>query len=118
MLWTYALGVCFGHMLYVCVLGVCFGHVFGRVFWACVLGVCLGVCFRRVFWGVCFGHMLWAYALSVCFGCMALEHMALGASLFCTWFWVYVFRRMDFAEETRSKGLNRQSQSVLKVIVI
>ena len=47
-----------------CVLGVCFG----RVFWAYVLSVC-------------FGRMLWAYALSVRFKCMALERMALGASL-------------------------------------
>jgi len=35
-----------------------------------------------------------------------------------TWFWAYVFGRMDFAEETRSRGLNRQSQSVLKLIVM
>jgi len=41
----------------------------------------LGVCFERVFW---------AYALSVRFGCMALERMALGASL-----WVRGFGRMS-----------------------
>jgi len=87
-------GVCFGRMLWVCVLGVCFG----RMLWACVLAVCFGgvfwpcvlaVCFGRVFWGyvlgVCFRRKLWAYALGVClsvsFKCMALECMALGASL-------------------------------------
>jgi len=52
-----------------------------RVFWAYALGVCFG----RVFWacvlGVCFGRVLWANALSVHFKCMALERMALGASL-------------------------------------
>ena len=42
------------------------------MFWACVLGVCFG----RKFW-----RKLWAYALSVRFKCMALERMALGASL-------------------------------------
>jgi len=76
------LGVSFGRMLW----PLCFWHVF----WACVLGVCFG----RLFWayvlGVCFGHMLWAYALSVCFKCMALERMALGASL-----WVPGFGRMS-----------------------
>jgi hypothetical protein len=47
------------------------------MFWAYVLGVC-------------FGRMLWAYALSVRFKCMALERMALGASL-----WVRGFGRMS-----------------------
>jgi len=60
MLWAYVLGVCFG-----------------GVFWACVVGVC-------------FGCMLWAYALSVRFMCMALERMALGASV-----WVGGFGRMS-----------------------
>jgi len=73
-------------VLWACVLGVRFGHVFS----ACVFGVCFG----RGFWasalGVCFGHTLWAYALSVCFKCMALERMALGASL-----WVHGFGRMS-----------------------
>jgi len=64
-------------MLWACVLGVCFG----RVFWAYVLACVLGVCF---------GRTLWVYALSVCFKCMALERMALGASL-----WVRGFGRMS-----------------------
>ena len=49
-------------------LSVCFGCIIGRLFWAYVLGLC-------------FGRKLWAYALSVCFKCMALEGMALSASL-------------------------------------
>ena len=73
MLWAYALGVCFGRVFWAYVLGVCFG----RVFWACVLGVC-------------FGRELWAYALGLHFRCMALERLALGASL-----WVPVFGRMS-----------------------
>jgi len=64
MLWEYALGVCFERVFWAYTLGVCFGHML----WACVLGVC-------------FGRVFWAYALSVCFKCVALERMALGASL-------------------------------------
>ena len=71
------MGICFGRMLWACVLGMCFG----RLFWAYVLGVC-------------FGRMLWAYALGVYFermlNRMALERMALGASL-----WVRGFGRMS-----------------------
>ena len=74
MLWPYPLSLCFGLMLWGWVLGVCFG----RMFWACLLGVCFG----RIFWG---------YALGVCFKCMALERIALGASL-----WVHGFGRMFF----------------------
>jgi len=47
------------------------------------------------------------------FGALGFGRITLG-----TWFWAYVFGHMDFAEETRSKGLNRQSQSVLKLIVM
>jgi len=49
-------------------LGLCFECVFWVYVWACVLGVC-------------FGRMLWAYALGVYLKWMALERMALGASL-------------------------------------
>jgi len=73
MLWAYALGMCFG-----------------RVFWACVLGICFGLVFWGYVLGVCFGRMFWAYALSICFKCMALERMALGASL-----WVHGFGHMS-----------------------
>jgi len=80
------LGACCGRGFWACVLGVCFGHVFGAYI--------LGVCFGRMFWayvlGVCSGLKLWAYALSVCFKCMALERMALGASL-----WAPGFGRMS-----------------------
>ena len=73
-------------MLWACVLGVCVK----RVFWVYALRVCFG----RMLWAnalaVCFGGMLWAYALSVRFKCMALERMALGASL-----WVRGFGRMS-----------------------
>jgi len=80
------LGICFGRVFWACVLGVCFG----RLFWACVLGVCFGRVFGAYVLGVCFGSLLWAYALSVRFKCMALERMALGASL-----WVRGFGRMS-----------------------
>jgi len=77
-------------MLQVYTLGVCIG----RMLWACALGVGVG----RVFWayvlGVCFGRLIWGYVLGVSFG------------------------RMDFPEETRSKVLNRQSQSGLELIVM
>jgi len=73
MLRAYALGVCFERVFWAYALGVCFG----RVFWACALGVC-------------FGRVFWAYVLGVCFGPMALERMALGASL-----WVRGFERMS-----------------------
>jgi len=72
-------------MLWACVLGGCFG----RVFWACVLGVCFGHMFWAYVLGVCFVCLFWGYALGVCFKCMALEGMALGASL-----WVNDFGRM------------------------
>ena len=40
--------------------------------------------------GVWFGYMLWAYTFGVFFKCIALERMALGASL-----WVCDFGRMS-----------------------
>ena len=68
MLCGYALRLCFERLLWANALCVCFG----RMLSGCVLGVCCG-------------RMLWAYALGVClsvsFKCMALECMALGASL-------------------------------------
>jgi len=57
--------------------------------WACILGHCFGPVFCAYFLGICLGHMFWAYALGVCFKCMALERMALGASL-----WVRGFGRL------------------------
>jgi len=62
-------------------LGLCFECVFWVYNWAFVLGVCFGPVFWAYVLGVCFGRMLWAYALGVYFKCMALERMALGASL-------------------------------------
>ena len=54
----------------------------------------VGVWFGRMVWAyglsVCFGRRVWAYVLGVCFKCMALERMALGASL-----WVRGFGRMS-----------------------
>jgi len=54
----------------------------------------LGVCFEGMLWAyalrVCFGRLFCVYALRVCFKCMALERMALGASL-----WVPGFGRMS-----------------------
>jgi len=80
------LGVCFGRKLWAYALSVCIG----RMLWAYVLGVCFG----RMFWAyalrVCFGRLFWVYALRVCCKCMALERMALGASL-----WVLGFGRMS-----------------------
>ena len=72
--------------------------------------------------GVCFGHMFWADVLGVCFGRLlsvyGFRADVFGSITLGTWFWVYVFGRIDFAEETRSKVLNRQSQSVQKLIVM
>ncbi|MFC3771079.1 hypothetical protein, partial [Paenibacillus sp. GCM10012303] len=48
---VYALGLCFGFMLWVYALGLCFGFML----WVYALGLC-------------FGFMLWVYALGLRFG--------------------------------------------------
>jgi len=109
MLWAcvleYALSVCFGCMLWEYALSVCFG----RMLWVCVLGVCFGGMFWTYVLGECFGHMLLVYGFRAhAFGCITLG----------TGFGASVFEHMDFADESRSKVLNRQSQSVLRLMVM
>jgi len=81
------LGVCFGRMLWAYALSVCFACML----WAYALGVCFALVFWAYVFAVWFWRVFWAYALSVCFKCMALERMALGASL-----WVRGFGRMSW----------------------
>jgi len=57
------------------------------VFWAYALGVCFGGLIWGCVLGVYFGRMFWAYALGVCFQFITLEHMSLGASLWRPGFW-------------------------------
>jgi len=84
----YALGVCFGRMLWgmlwVCVLGVCFG----RVFWACVLRVCFG----RVFWAYALSVLLWRAGLWA----IHFEYVVLGVCL-----WPYGFCRRNQKPRTK-----------------
>ena len=100
MLLPYALGECFGPILWsytlVLYFGLCVGLCFGPMLWAYAVGLffgpmlwayALGLSFRPILWayplglsfrpmlwayalGLCFGHMLWAYALGICFGLM------------------------------------------------